>query len=81
MPQSPLDMFEAEFAVLENAFIRFKLDEGPIRFFRLARVFFLQLADLETRLGEFPVGWLRTKKFFDRALTAFVPTPLRPTLN
>src|SRR6185437_8467120 len=64
MPQAPLDIFQLELAVLENPFIRFELDKRAVRLLRLAGVFLLQLADLETRLGEFTVAMAADEKVF-----------------
>ena len=83
MSQAALDVFEFELAVLENFLVRLELDEGAVGFLRLAGVFLFQFADLEAGLRRnSPSRWLRTKKFFDRALTALCSTRRwRPTLN
>ena len=42
---------------------------------------FLSLPTLNDASANCPSRWLRTRNVFERALTALVPTPLRPTLN
>src|ERR1035441_4702810 len=73
MPQSALDVFQPKSAVLEDFRVRLKLDERAVRFFRLAGVLFLQLADLKTRLGELAVAMAAHEKVFRQRIDGFRP--------
>src|SRR3569833_824479 len=56
MAQAALDVFEAEFAVLENLRVLLEFNERAVGLLRLALVFLLQPALLEGGLGEFAIA-------------------------
>ncbi len=55
----------------------------PFCLARLVRALFVleEHAALEVGPGELPIAETRHRERLDSALTAFVPTPFRPTLN
>ena len=71
VPQPALNVLQLVCALLEDSFVRLKLDERAVRLFRLAGVFFLQLANLETRLGKLAIAMAAHEKVFRQRVDGF----------